>query len=79
MKLAEVICSCARSRAKFDWVYKDTNSLENDFYSNKYCQNLAFPGITTFAWQKCTIALKLKKLLLNVAKMYCLCDKMINC
>jgi len=49
------------------------------FISKKYCQNLAFLVITTFAWQKCTTALELKNLLFNVAKMYCLCDKMINC
>jgi len=36
-------------------------------------------GVTTFAWQKCTTALELKHMLFNVAKMYCLCDKMMNC
>jgi len=33
MKLAEVVCGCARALAKFDCGSKDTHTLENKLYS----------------------------------------------
>ena len=73
MKLAEVVSSYARPLAKFDWVYKDTYSLEKWFLFEKVLSKSGLSWHNHFHLAKMHYCIKIKKNCCSMLWKYIVC------